>query len=203
MRPSPGTGAGSEIARVSGGPCWRRGPVRGYLERIIRTSKNGIMRTLSRVALLAVLVGGCVTRTVGTRDADGLGAALVVERFLRASNTIAQSRESGSDSLERMRQELDTMIRLFGTSKSTIEQLSSREAAERRMIALADLLRHDDYRIAGNRLVPGRGDEAVDIMVRMTVGTDGATIPFTVVRTSSDGWRIEKIQIEPLVNLGG
>ena len=112
----------------------------------------------------------------------GLAPALVVERFLQAAN----------------RSDLATMARLFGTRDGPVAERDPRAEVEQRMYALASILRHDDYALQGERLVPGRTGEAVQIVVRMRIGSRQVPVPFTVVRTERRGWLVEQIDIEAI-----
>lgn len=110
------------------------------------------------------------------------GPSLVVERFLQAANA----------------NDLQTMTQLFGTAERTIVQLDGRQQAEQRMFVLASLLRHDDFAIQEQRVVPGRGDDAAELIVALTKGRRIVNVPHTVVRRKQGGWIIEKIDVLPL-----
>jgi hypothetical protein len=109
------------------------------------------------------------------------GPALVVERFLQAANS----------------NDLYTMTQLFGTARGTIDQLEPRERAERRMQVLASLLRHEDYSIQGQRAVPGRLNNATELLIEFKMGDRTVVVPHLVVRRGS-GWIIERIDVEAL-----
>lgn len=130
-----------------------------------------------------VLLSACAGS--GPRDAapgsdSGLAPTMIVERFLRAAN----------------QNDLDTMATLFGTSDGPISRTWSRQESDERMFLLASLLRHTDYSIAGERIVPGRRDEATHIDVRLAVSTGTVQVPFTLVRSRNRQWLIENIGIE-------
>ncbi|MGH7461074.1 MAG: hypothetical protein ACREMA_08605, partial [Longimicrobiales bacterium] len=55
---------------------------------------------------------------------------------------------------------------------------------------------HDDYRILGEQIVPGRLSEARQINVEFAVGTRKVTVPFTMVRFKADSWLVENIDVE-------
>jgi hypothetical protein len=133
-----------------------------------------------------VLVSVVVLAACGGRDAvpamDSPGPALVVERFLQAANM----------------NDLQTMTQLFGRSNRTIDQLESRERAETRMQVLASLLRHEDYTIQGQRAVPGRINDATELLVELKFPDRTVVVPHLVVRRRSGGWIIERIDIEVL-----
>ncbi len=114
------------------------------------------------------------------------GPGLVVERFLQAANA----------------NDLATMVELFGTREKTIVQLDGRERAERRMYLLASLLRHDDFTILGRRTVPGRSEDATQLLVQLKKGDRTVVVPHLVVRRADGGWIIEKIDVEQITGAG-
>lgn len=119
------------------------------------------------------------------RDAVGLpGAQLVVERFLQAANA----------------NDLPTMTRLFGTARKPIDELEPETTAHRRMYVLASLLRHDDFAIQGQRVVPGRMDDATEVLVMIRRGQRQTMVPHLVVRRDGGGWIIERIDVERLTS---
>jgi hypothetical protein len=133
------------------------------------------------LALVPVLVLAACGSHTPVPAMDSPGPALVVERFLQAANS----------------NDLHTMTQLFGTARGTIDQLEPRERAERRMQVLASLLRHDDYSIQGQRAVPGRLQNATDLLVQFTMGDRTVLVPHLVVRRGN-GWIIERIDVEAL-----
>ncbi len=138
------------------------------------------VRPLLLLLTLAALPA-CVARTVDAgRAADrSVGPPLVLDRFLRAANE----------------NDLETMARLFGTEKGSIVRRDGEASAQERMFILASLLRHDDYVIEGNEVVPGRLQTATRLLVRMRFGDRSVVVPFTIVR-SRDEWLVERIGIE-------
>lgn len=145
--------------------------------------RNGL--TLAMV--LALGAGACGGSGPPPELAGGSpGAALVVERFLRAANA----------------NDLETMTQLFGSSTQNIVQLDGQSKAERRMYALASLLRHDDFRIVGQQSVPGRMREATELSIELVRGNRAVVVPHTVVRKRGGGWIIERIEVERLTQGG-
>jgi len=128
---------------------------------------------------------GCVSRVesggAGT-GGPGVAPALVVERFLTAVNA----------------RDYETMARLFGTREGSILARDGRQEVEKRMFALASVLRHEDYALEGEAVAPGRSGEAVRVLVRMHIGERRIQVPFTVVRTARSGWLVEQIAIEAI-----
>ncbi len=138
------------------------------------------------IVVLGIAVAACARKVPGQPAAEAPGPGLVVERFLQAANV----------------NDLKTMAELFGTPQKNIIQLDGREQAERRMYLLASLLRHDDFSIRGRRTVPGRSEDATELMVQLRKGERTVTVPHLVVRTASGGWIIEKIDVEQITGGG-
>jgi hypothetical protein len=136
-------------------------------------------RTLALLLPLVVLAACGSPPRVPAMDSPG--PALVVERFLQAANT----------------NDLHTMTQLFGTARDTIDQLEPRERAERRMQVLASLLRHEDYTIQGQRAVPGRLQDATELIIEFKMGDRTVIVPHLVVRRGGS-WIIERIDVEAL-----
>lgn len=113
--------------------------------------------------------------------APAMAPRLIVERFLQATNA----------------DDITTMGQLFGTKDGPIIDRDPRPEVEKRMYALASLLKHQDYRIEGQEIVPGRLNEAIKILVRLKMGEDSPILPFTVVR-SGNGWLVEQIDLDAL-----
>lgn len=109
-----------------------------------------------------------------------VASALVVEQFLRAVNT----------------NDVDTMARLFGTKQGPIAGLYDREQVDGRMLALAHLLKHEDYAIKAAAPMQGRQGEARRLIVRMRVRGWEADVPYTLVRSDVGHWLIEQIELE-------
>lgn len=144
-------------------------------------------RYLPLLGLMVAAAACTTTHQDITPASDSPGPALVVERFLQASNA----------------NDLETMGQLFGTSDRTIVELDGQTQAEERMYILASLLRHDDWAIQGQRAVPGRMLDATELLVRIERGARTAVVPFLVVRRSRGGWIIERIDVEPLTSSDG
>lgn len=144
--------------------------------------------------LLAVLAGALLgapagaqaqpVQPVATRSGQpAVAASLVIEQFLRAVNA----------------NDLEAMGRLFGTEKGAVWERDPRPPTEQRMFALASILRHDDYRIEGAEIVPGRGEGVTRVQVRMVMKERTVGVPFTLVR-SRDAWLVEQIGIEEITS---
>lgn len=110
-----------------------------------------------------------------------VAASLVIEQFLRATNA----------------NDLETMGRLFGTKKGSVWERDPRSETEKRLFALASIMRHEDYRIEDAVIVPGRSEEATAVRVRMTVRGESFLVPFTLVQAKGS-WLVEQVGIEEL-----
>jgi hypothetical protein len=139
-------------------------------------------RHLAFCLLAIVTAGACVTRTVPA-DVNPVAPTLVIEQFMRAVNA----------------NDLDAMARLFGTRDGSVLRLDPRRQVEERMFAIASVLRHQDYVFDGDAIIPGRQDEAVQIMVRVTTPDQTAVVPFTMVNARGN-WLVEQIGLERLTN---
>ena len=99
--------------------------------------------------------------------------------------------------------DLDTMARLFGTRAGPVADRESRKTADDWMFALASVLRHTDYQILNEQIVPGRRQEATQLVVRLTSRDLHYDLPFTLVQSKDDGWLIEIIPVDLLTNRRG
>jgi hypothetical protein len=148
--------------------------------RAIRT------RSLLATLLLAAACGGTAPRAAD--QAAVLPPAMTVERFLRAAN----------------QNDLDTMSDLFGTRDGPVRQLWPRSEVDSRMFMLASVLRHSDYTITGEQIVPGRREEATQLMVRIVLADNTVNLPFTLVRNArTQHWLIEDIPIDRITRRSG
>ncbi|HEX7089711.1 MAG TPA: hypothetical protein VF192_06215 [Longimicrobiales bacterium] len=144
------------------------------------------MRSLASIAPMLLLIAACATRTEPIRPAAtarGVAPALAVERFLQAAN----------------RDDLVTMGRLFGTRDGPVIERDPREEVEKRMFAIAAILKHEDYQIEDERIVPGRAD-ATQLVVRMKIGQRQVPVAYTLVRSEDGAWLIEMIDLEAITS---
>jgi hypothetical protein len=136
--------------------------------------------------LLALVLGGCTTRTLGTPTGEmaGLMPVLSVERFLQAANA----------------RDFEAMRQLFGTHDGPID--GGRIEIELRMSAIAEVLRHEDYRIMGDQREPGRVHPTTRVTVTLTKGgRQIPDVPFLVVQTERGGWLVEQVDLERITKL--
>lgn len=155
-------------------------------------------------AVLALLLAGCTT-VVRQGPGAGLAAQLSLERFLQATNE----------------RDLEGMARLFGTEDGAAWDTGStfgcafkkigswfggtscvkKRDVEIRMDAIAQILRHQDYRIVREETVAGRLGRATRVYVDLTL--DGGTVqavPFVVVRTGGGQWLVEEVDLERIMS---
>lgn len=134
------------------------------------------------VAALLWAGSACTTQTVTppTNSAmAGMAPGLSVERFLQAVNA----------------RDYESMASLFGTAEGPIQ--GERMDLEVRMDLMAQVLTHEDYRVASQTAVPGRATPTTRVGVDLTIG--GRFIPnveFLVVRSQGDRWLIEQVDLE-------
>ena len=132
-------------------------------------------------ALCCLLLAGCTTRLAPAPVSAlaGMAPLLSVERFLQAANA----------------RDLEAMTGLFGTHEGPIQ--GEWREFELRMATIAEVLRHEDYAIEGERREPGRRYPTTRVMVTLTKGGRQIRgVPFLVVRTESGGWLVEQVDLE-------
>lgn len=155
------------------------------------------------VLFLTVLASACTT-VIQSGPGAGVVAQLSLERFLDAAAA----------------RDIQAMGRLFGTNKGPIMNTGStfgcafkkmgtlfggsscvkKRDVEVRLAAIADVLRHDDYRVVREEAVPGRLNEARRIWVDFTVkGQRVADVPFVVVRMGNGQWLVEEVDLQRLM----
>lgn len=134
----------------------------------------GLLMTM--LATMLAACGGASAPMQERTPVDGPGPQLVVERFLQAANA----------------NDWDVMGQLFGTPDYTIAQRDGATRADRHMLVLASLLRHDDFVVRGRRAVPGERD-ATHIVVDIIRDQRNISVPFMVVRRRDGGWIIQQI----------
>ena len=136
--------------------------------------------------LLAVLVLFSACAGAPPRD-PRVPATLTIERFLTAAN----------------QNDLDTMITLFGTRNGSVRSTWSKQEADQRMFLLASVLRHSDYSIGPEQIVPGRREEATQFVVRLVMANRTVQVPFQLVWTRNGQWLIENIPVDRITRPGG
>jgi hypothetical protein len=142
------------------------------------------MRIAKLVTLGLVLVAAACVKRVEERPARTMGAGLVLEQFLTAANS----------------NDLRQMGNLFGNKDGPVSKRDNQDNVEKRMFVLANVLRHDDYKLEGEQIVPGRLAEAIQLQVTLTSGTRKVTVPFTMVRSKADQWLVEDFDMTKILN---
>jgi hypothetical protein len=164
---------GARAARVAAAVSAEQGPT-------MRRSRLALP-----LAIACAFAGSaCVSREVAPAVPAVVAPTLVIEQFMRAVNT----------------NDVETMARNFGTRDGSVLRLDPRRQTEERMFAIASILRHQDYSFQGDEIVPGRRDEAVQILVRVVTAQSNAIVPFTMVLSRHGSWLVESIALERLTN---
>lgn len=153
---------------------------------------------------LALAPGACTTVVQGTPGA-GVVAQLSLERFLQAANE----------------RDLEAMGRLFGNASGPAWETGStfgcafkkigswfggtpcvkRRDVEVRMDAIAQVLRHQDYRVVREESVAGRMNEATRIFVDLVFeGQIARGVPFVLVRSGGARWLVEEVDLQAAMN---
>lgn len=139
------------------------------------------MVQLLRLVLLAVLITGCAGRAQEPAGGmPGVEPTLVVERFLRAANV----------------NDWETMANLFGNREGSILRRDPRSEVEQRMFIIASILRHKDFELQSESMVPGRVGEAVRVVTRLEFDERSVPVPFVLVRSRNGAWLIEMVDLE-------
>ncbi len=132
----------------------------------------------SLLALLALTLTSCVTRTAGNTEMAGVAPQLSVERFLQAANE----------------RDFEAMGRVFGTHDGPIK--GERRELELRMSAIAEILEHQDYQITSQQREAGREYPTTRVMVSLIKdGREIKNIPFLVVATIDGGWLVGEVDL--------
>ncbi|HSJ25047.1 MAG TPA: hypothetical protein VK929_10285 [Longimicrobiales bacterium] len=138
------------------------------------------VRPASLLLAVLLLIPACATSPAPAVGPEPeFAAVMTVERFLTAAN----------------QNDLDTMAALFGNREGSITRTWSKREQDERMFLLASLLRHSDYAVVGEQIVPGRRDEATQLNVRVVVASGPVQVPFTMVRSRGQ-WLVEQVGIE-------
>lgn len=139
--------------------------------------------------LVAILFSACVSRQVVPASGSMGGSVaptLVLEQFLAAANAAAANDPQG----------ILAMGRLFGTKDGPVINRDARRDVEQWMFVLANLLKHEQYEIQGEQMVPGRLSEAKRFMVQMKLQERSVVVPFTLVLARRDQWLVEAFDAE-------
>lgn len=138
------------------------------------------------VVAVAMIASSCTTTVIqqGGGSNDELAAVapmLSVERFLQAVNA----------------NDFQSMRRIFGTVDGPFQGNGSEADVELQMATIAQILRHDDYRIVSEARAPGYENPTNRIGVTLTIGERVyPDVPFLVVQTREGRWMIQEIGLE-------
>ncbi len=145
------------------------------------------------VVVLAVLVVSACGGSGGGRPAGGpvpagVGAAMApaaaVEQFMGFA---AQQRYT-------------EMGYVFGTSRGPLAEQQAPGRVNRRMQAIASVLRHDTFSMTGVVPVPERPDARL-VTVELRRGQRILTVPFTVVQGPGGRWLVEVVDLEAAMDV--
>jgi hypothetical protein len=139
---------------------------------------------LSLVLTALLLVISACTQRVETIPTGTVGPTLVVEQFLSAANA----------------KDLTRMSTLFGTKNGPVSKSWEKQELEQRMFIFANVLKHEDYKIEGEQIVPGRLNEATQLNVSLMNKDQKVTVPFVLVRTKDQKWLIEEFDMRKILN---
>ena len=140
------------------------------MTRTIKTASVALAFLLSTAA--------CVKQEI--RAGSNVGSSLVVEQFLRAAN--------GKD--------LAGMARLFGTKDGPVVGRWPKDEVEKRMYVISTELKHEDFAVTAEQIVPGRGDGATKLTVKLRKEGKDYNVPFTLVRYKETSWLVEQIGLD-------
>jgi hypothetical protein len=158
------------------------------------------------VLLLALASTGCMTVVQAPAVTASLGAQLSVERFLQAANehdVLAMGQLFGTSDGPAMDtgSALGCMFKRIGSWFGGTA-CQSKQEVEIRMDAIASILEHRDYVVAGESRVAGRTSPTTRILVDMTLDDGSAVrgVPFVVVRTGRGHWLVEQVDLERVMS---
>lgn len=139
---------------------------------------------LAAVALVAVSVAGCSTRTSSQVDSSfgSSTSEMAVRGFLDGANADDYSRMSA----------------LFGTDQGPAVERFGVTDVEQRMIFLASILKHDSYELQQANLAQ-LGPDRVRWDVRMTGTRKGqVVVPIVTVPDRAGRWYVEILNLDAL-----
>ncbi len=127
-----------------------------------------------------------------------------VEAFLQAANandfdTMAEMFGTGDGPVSNTGGTFGCAFKKMGSWIGLGDSCEKQHVVELRMSAIAHLLRHDDYRVMSDDLVPGRRTPTRLVAVNLTQGgRDVENVPFTLVQYERDRWLVETIGLEKI-----
>lgn len=142
---------------------------------------RNLVLTLAALAALSAC-GGAAVQAPGGTEAGAQTPAGAVERFMAH---VAE-------------QEVREMGWVFGTPQGPLAAQRSADHVNRRMAAMASVLRHDRYSMQG--LVPVLGRPAArEVVVEMRRAGRVYQVPFIVVQGPRERWFVERVGVEAIV----
>lgn len=148
-------------------------------------TRSPLLRLLPLVLLVAAACGG--NRPPPDGVPGGPAPDAVVDKFMK----LVESKE------------YDQMGWLFGNHGGSVYAIDEPNDVERRMYALATVLRHRSYTIGNQAQVPGRSGAAVRMNVRLVNERSTFDVPFIVVRGPEGRWFVEQVDVEAVTNAPG
>lgn len=136
------------------------------------------MKMVMVVLTLALSTTACVKQQVS--PVSNVGSSLVVEQFMRAANA----------------KDLNAMARLFGTKDGPVFGKWPKDEIEKRMFIISTELKHEDFSVTAEQIVPGRGADATKLTVKLRKDGKDYNVPFTLVRYKNESWLVEQIGID-------
>lgn len=138
----------------------------------------------SAALALAVALAACGGKQL-TRDLSSYGAP-TAEQAVRSFLDAAQA------------DQYPRMARLFGTRDGPAEARLGVTNVEQRMVVLAGLMEHEDYRVESSRLTePAPHRQRFSAQLRGTRQGD-VSVPMFVVRSERGRWYVERVDTDPL-----
>ncbi len=131
-------------------------------------------------------ISGGPPAVVGASDAMGVAPMLSVERFLQAVNA----------------EDLESMGRIFGTAEGPAKGQPLQ--LERELALIAQILRHQDYRVVSDRRAFGRVNLTHRVGVDLTIdGERVSDVAFMVVQSPQGQWFVECVDLEKVTSGSG
>jgi hypothetical protein len=88
---------------------------------------------------------------------------------------------------------------VFGTHEGPIIRRDPEPQVERRMYAIANILKNERFVIRSQAPIPGRAStEAMQLTVQLTQNGQRKDVPFVVVHTNNGAWLVEQVDLERL-----
>lgn len=143
---------------------------------------NRTIKMVMVVLTLALSTTACVKQQVSA--VSNVGSSLVVEQFMRAANA----------------KDLDAMARLFGTKDGSVFGRWPKDEIEKRMFVISTELKHEDFSVTAEQIVPGRGADATKLTVKLRKDGRDYNVPFTLVRYKNESWLVEQIGIDVITS---